>query len=241
MWKHKNTIFTYLITFIAAIVISGCNSTYSFKVDAINNPDPTVKELKSYKIVSSNAQINEEDLEFKEVSHYIKTALSGKGYYEAPDLQKADMVIDVSYGVSEPQTDFKTKTSPIYGRSGGGYRSISTPVIDKNGKVRYVNSTVFTPPRVEMIGVQEQIVPIITYEKYLRMTSRDNREVENNESPTQVWSIYVKNKDESEDLRKYVPLMAAAALPYVGENTENQQEIKIKEEDDIVDFVKKGL
>ena len=93
-------------------------------------------------------------------------------------------------------------------------------VIDRNGNVRYVNNTVFTPSRVEVIGVQEQIIPIITYEKYLRMTSRDNRDIVNKESPTQVWSIYVKNKDESEDLRKYVPLMAAAAIPYVGENTE---------------------
>ncbi len=240
MREHKIE-FTPFITLLAALVLAGCSSTYSFKVDAINNPDPNVKELKSYKIVSSNAQINEDDLEFQEVSQYIKTALSGKGYYEAPAIDNADMVIDVSYGVSEPQTDFKTKTSPAYGRSSGGYKTISTPVIDRNGNVRYVNSTVFTPPRVEMIGVQEQIVPIITYEKYLRMTSRDNRDKENNENPTQVWSIYVKNKDESENLRKYIPLMAAAAIPYVGENTENQQEIKIKEEDDIVDFVKKGL
>ena len=240
MLEHKIELIP-LVALFATLVITGCSSTYSFKVDAINNSDPNVKELKSYKIVSSNVQINEEDLEFQEVSQYINTALSGRGYYEAPAIDNADMVIDVSYGVSEPQTDFKTKTSPIYGRSSGGFKTISTPVIDRNGNVRYVNSTVFTPSRVEMIGVQEQIIPIITYEKYLRMTSRDNRDIVNKESPTQVWSIYVKNKDESEDLRKYVPLMAAAAIPYVGENTENQQEIRIKEEDDIVDFVKKGL
>ena len=240
MLEHKIELIP-LVALFATLVITGCSSTYSFKVDAINNSDPNVKELKSYKIVSSNVQFNEEDLEFQEVSQYIKTALSGRGYYEAPAIDNADMVIDVSYGVSEPQTDFKTKTSPIYGRSSGGFKTISTPVIDRNGNVRYVNSTVFTPSRVEMIGVQEQIIPIITYEKYLRMTSRDNRDIVNKESPTQVWSIYVKNKDESEDLRKYVPLMAAAAIPYVGENTENQQEIRIKEEDDIVDFVKKGL
>ena len=240
MLEHKIELIP-LVALFATLVITGCSSTYSFKVDAINNSDPNVKELKSYKIVSSNVQINEEDLEFQEVSQYIKTALSGRGYYEASEIDNADMVIDVSYGVSEPQTDFKTKTSPIYGRSSGGFKTISTPVIDRNGNVRYVNSTVYTPSRLEMIGVQEQIIPIITYEKYLRMTSRDNRDIVNKESPTQVWSIYVKNKDESEDLRKYVPLMAAAAIPYVGENTENQQEIRIKEEDDIVDFVKKGL
>ena len=35
--------------------------------------------------------------------------------------------------------------------------------------------------------------------------------------------------------------MAAAAIPYIGENTESEREIKIKEQDDIVVFVKEGL
>ena len=52
---------------------------------------------------------------------------------------------------------------------------------------------------------------------------------------------YVKNKDQSDDLRKYLPLMAAAAIEYLGENTDSQQEIKVKEGDESVSFVKAGL
>ena len=147
MLEHKIELIP-LVALFATLVITGCSSTYSFKVDAINNSDPNVKELKSYKIVSSNVQINEEDLEFQEVSQYIKTALSGRGYYEAPAIDNADMVIDVSYGVSEPQTDFKTKTSPIYGRSSGGFKTISTPVIDRNGKLVGILSA---PPGLQAV------------------------------------------------------------------------------------------
>ncbi len=223
----------------AAFLMGGCASTYTFKVDAINNPE--VEDLYSYKIVSTDPEISEDDLEFQEAAEYIKTALSAKGMYEAPDAEHADMIIDLSYGVGEPQIDFKTYSQPVYATTGGGYSTVVTPVVDSKGNVRYVTSTVYHPPRVEMVGMEEKVVPITVYEKFIRLTSRDNTQVDESEGPVQAWSIYVKNKDESDDLRKYLPLMAAAAIEYVGENTETQQEIKVKEGDEEVSFVKAGL
>ena len=230
-----------LLPLVAIILVSGCQSSYNFKVDAINNPEIASEELKSYTIVSSNAEISESDLEFKEAAEYVRTALSSKGYYEAPDVEHADMIIDISYGVGEPQIDFKTYSNPVYATRGGGYSTVATPVVDGKGNVTYVTTTVYHPPRVEMVGIEEKIVPITTYEKFLRLTSRDNREIDESEGPVQVWSIYVKNKDESDDLRKYLPLMAAASVPHIGENTESQTEVKLKEKDDLVGFVKEGM
>ncbi len=89
--------------------------------------------------------------------------------------------------------------------------------------------------------VEEKYYPVITYEKHLRIVSRENREKKDNETPIHIWSVHIKNSDESDNLGKYVLLMAAAAIPYIGENTESEREIKIKEQDDIVVFVKEGL
>ncbi len=54
---------------VAALLTDGCASTYTFKVDAINNPE--VNDLYSYKIVSTNPEASEEDLEVKEAAEYI--------------------------------------------------------------------------------------------------------------------------------------------------------------------------
>jgi len=221
------------------VFAGGCSSTYRFKVDAISNPEESGHQ--SYKLVSSNASVSEEDLQFKEVAEYVKTSLSGRGIYEAPNAESADMIIDVSYGVGEPQIDFKSYTSPVYAVSRGGTRTIMTPVMGADGKVRMVATTIYEPPRREVVDFEERIVPITTYEKFLRLTARDNTEVNESESPVQVWSIYVKSKDESDDLRKYIPLMAAASVDYVGENTDNQEEIKLKDTDEVVAFVKEGM
>jgi len=214
---HWKLLIALGIAGVAALLTGGCASTYTFKVDAINNPE--VEGLYSYKIVSTNPEASEEDLEFKEAAEYIKTTLSAKGMYEAPDVEHADMIIDLSYGVGEPQVEFKTYYQPVNG--GWIHR----------GK-RY---------RVELVGMEERVVPITVYEKHIRLTSLDNTQSDESEGPVQAWSIYVKNKDQSDDLRKYLPLMAAAAIKYVGENTETQQEIKVRENDDEVSFVKAGL
>ncbi len=223
-----------------ALLGGGCASPYTFKVDAINNPD--VEGYRSFKMVSSNAEFDENDLQYKEVSDYVKTTLSAQGLYEAPDTESADMIVDISFGVGEPQIDYKTYTTPIYAVSSGGPRQVSIPIFDNKGNIiGYRNVTVYDPPRKQVVDFEEKMVPVTTYEKYLRLTARDNQNVDDSEAPAQVWSIYVKNKDESDDLRKYLPLMAAAAVPYVGASTESQKEITLKESDDEVTFVKRGM
>lgn len=52
---------------------------------------------------------------------------------------------------------------------------------------------------------------------------------------------FTSYKDESDDLRKYLPVMAAASIAYVGETTERQEEIKLKGTDSGISFVKEGM
>ena len=218
---------------------AGCSSTYSFKVDAISNPESEGHE--SFKIVSSDPNLRVGDLEFKELSDYVKTALSGKGLYEAPDAASADMVIDLSYGMGEPMVDFKSHTAPVIAKIPGTYRRVAVPVKTTSGGTVMMSRQVYVPGRREIIDMEERMVPVTTYEKFLRLTARDSEEEDASEGSVQVWSIYVKNKDESDDLRKYLPLMAAAAIPYVGENTDSHQEIRMKGSDSDVSFVKAGM
>ena len=225
---------------LAAVFLGGCATPYTFKVDAINNPE--IAGHLSFKMVSSNAEIDESDLQYKEVAEYVKTTLSAQGMYEAPTAESADMIVDIAYGIGEPEIDFKTYTTPLYAVRGGDYETRMVPVVDKTtGKVYMKTVQVYVPPVREVVDFEERVMPITTYEKYLRLTSRDNREVDEEEGPAQVWSIYVKNKDESNDLRKYLPLLAAAAVPYVGADTEEQEEIRIKETDESVAFIKQGM
>ena len=71
------------LTLVASLFLGGCATTYEVEVDSISQPQP--KEVTSYRIVTKNPTADEASLRHKEAAAYVKTALSGKGLYEAPE------------------------------------------------------------------------------------------------------------------------------------------------------------
>ncbi len=223
---------------LALVLGGGCATTsHTFKVNAMKNPE--VEEGRSYRIVSSHKNtVDETDSQFQEVSEYVKTALAGKGYYEAPEAEDAELTIDIAYGTAPPNISFKTvKNTAAPG-------SIHNPIGSRTGGVspRYPRGRIHpastTPMGQPTHTPQNEIVPVTTYEKYLQITAVDNRTGESFEDSPHAWQVTVKNRDESDDLDKYLPLMAAASIAYVGEKTESQEVITVKETDQDVNFVK---
>ena len=240
MRQNKSPVFVLAIS-LALLLSAGCESgsNYTLKVDAVQNPE--VEGLESYQIVSSNAEVSEEDLWFKETGKYVKTALSGKGLYEAPDLESADMIVDIAYGVSELRITFETHSEPIEVEWGGGMKEITIMVNDASGGQYPTQRQVYEPPQREIVGYEDRVGPVRKYKKYLRVTARVNQSEEADESPVQAWSVYVTSEDESDDLRKYLPVLTAASIRYVGKSTDKQEEIELKGKDEIVAFVKAGM
>ncbi len=209
-----------ILTFIFVLFTGGCATPHSFNVDAINNPD--LEGHRSFVIVSSDASVHEDDLQYKEVKGFVKTALSGKGHYEAPSAEDAEMIVDIAYGIGEPQIDLKMVTQPVF-----TYEATDP------------SSTYVRRPSQQIV-FEERVVPETKYDKFIRITARDNREREASEAPKQLWTIHVKIRDKDQDLRKYLPLLVAAATDHIGSDTEHNKKIKIKENDEVVAFVKKG-
>jgi hypothetical protein len=224
-------------------LFSGCATTYRFKVDAVKNPETEItEEKKSFRIVSANPEMDEEDLRFKEAKAYVATALSSKGMYEAPPGTEADMTIELDFGMEEPRTKFYTVSEPVYAVVGGGTRTIMVPVRDPNtGRITYVPQVVYEQPQRELVGFQDRVVTVTVYEKYIRISARESQEEAGDRPPRELWSVYVTNEDESDDLRKYVPLMVSAAMDSVDDNTSSQKEVVLTQEDERVTFVKKGM
>jgi hypothetical protein len=49
-----------------------------------------------------------------------------------------------------------------------------------------------------------------------------------------VWNINVHSVGESSDLRAIMPYLAAAALPYLGENSGQEQQLELGPEDPVI-------
>jgi hypothetical protein len=217
----------------------GCSSHYQVKVDAISRP-ATGKGI-SYRIRHKGASLGaEEGLREQEVAGFVRTALSGKGMYEAPSEELADLVVEIDFGIEKPRPKLEKNSVPVYTQVGGGVRYENVPVTDASGRPAVRTVAVYQPPRTELVGYQDMVIPVSVYEKYLSITAREARPAEG-KPPEELWSVRVSSEDASDDLRKYLPLLASASIDYIAADSTTQKTVKIGETDADVKFIRRGM
>ncbi len=239
--KRPITVPAILLGAFLGMLLTACNTTYNMEVDAITNP--TITDAESYVIVPRDPEQDVNDLWYKETVAYIKTALSGKGMYEALSAEDADMVIEVDYGMEPPRREFKVVEEPVFAtiQEPDRYERVSQ-TDPKTG--RTIVYTVRIPGRRsrELIGYEERLVAVLINEKYMELTAKENLLEATGDVPAQeIWSVRVRNYDENDDLREYIPIMAASVADYVGEDTGSNTSIRLKENDEVVQFIKRGI
>ncbi len=212
-------------------LLSGCAQTYRFKVDAL--AAPSAGERTAFAIETPEGAGSQ--LRYLEAARYVERALVARGWQLQEDAAAADIIVSLRANLSEPLNETQRRSEPVYYETWGRSRYIRTPVFNENGKlIRYVGSYVWIPPRTYFAGYQDYSYNTIVYEKELELIARD-REGE------EVWTVAVATIDDSADLRSYIPLLAAAALPYLGETTDGAVMVKVREDDEKVKFLRGQL
>jgi hypothetical protein len=220
---------------------SGCVDSYKVKVDSLAKP--TAENAIAYQIKVASPSIDPESLRYKEAEKFVKTALSGKGLYEAPKPEMADMVVSVDYGISPPKITQEPHSEPIYREVPGAIVEETIRIgTDKSGNPVYRTVVTQGPSTTEYVGEREYVITVVTYEKYLRLSARENAPASEGRPPADVWSVDITTEGESHDLRKALPVLAAASIDYIGKDTRGQKVIKLKDtKDGSIAFVKKGM
>lgn len=228
---------------VAAICLwflGGCATSTQVKIDSLAKPG--AENSISYEIKNKNPLVADDSLRYKEAANYVKTALSGKGMYEAPPGVKPDLVVDLDYGISPPVSRRETVSEPVYITIPGQIRTERVQVgTDSQGRPIYQTITVQDPPTTEFAGFREYQITVTVYEKYLKLSARENATPVEGRPPQEVWTVDVTSEGESRDLRKKLPILVAASIDYIGKDSQGQQTIRIKDKDADVAFVKKGM
>ena len=224
----------------AVLLAAGCANSTTVKIDSLAKPK--AEESISYKILNKNPAVDDDSLRYKEAAGYVRTALSGKGLYEAPDNQNADLVVSIDYGVGPPQSRREVVSEPVYVTLPGQMRVERVQVgTDRNGNPVYQTITVQDAPRTEFAGYREYFVTVTVYEKFLRLNATENKPAAEGRPPSEIWMVDITSEGESRDIRKALPILAAASIDYVGKDSLGQKTIRIKDTDKDVAFIKKGM
>ncbi|MSU49746.1 MAG: hypothetical protein EXS37_11790 [Opitutus sp.] len=224
----------------AGLLLAGCGTTHTVKVDSLAKPN--AENAISYEIKNRNPLVADDSLRYKEAAGMVKTALSGKGLYEAPPNTKPDIVVDLDYGVGPPQMKRETVSEPVYITIPGQIRTERVQVgTDSQGRPIYQTVTVQDPPTTEFAGFREYIVTVVVYEKFLKLAARENKEAVEGRPLQEVWTVDVTSEGESRDIRKNLPVLVAASIEYIGKDSQGQKTIRIKDNSSDIAFVKKGM
>ena len=224
----------------AVLLAAGCANSTTVKIDSLAKPK--AEESISYKILNKNPAVDDDSLRYKEAAGYVRTALSGKGLYEAPDNQNADLVVSIDYGVGPPQSRREVVSEPVYVTLPSQMRVERVQVgTDRNGNPVYQTITVQDAPRTEFAGYREYFVTVTVYEKFLRLNATENKPAAEGRPPSEIWTVDITSEGESRDIRKALPILAAASIDYVGKDSLGQKTIRIKDTDKDVAFIKKGM
>lgn len=224
----------------AGTLLTGCTTTHTLKVDSLAKPK--AENSISYEIKNKNPLVADDSLRYKEAESLVKTALSGRGMFEAPPNTKADMIVDLDYGVGPPQIRRETVSEPVYITIPGQIRTERVQVgTDSQGRPIYQTITVQDPPTTEFAGFREYIITVVVYEKYLKLSARENKEPVEGQPPAEIWTLDITSEGESKDIRKHLPILVAASIDYIGKDTQGQKTIRIKDTSSDIAFVKKGM
>jgi len=206
------------------IIISGCATNYRATVDSLRNPEMTMNSGDSFRVVSSDPEMSQ--LRFLELKSVIDHSLELKGYSVAAS-EKADVIIEASLHLSDAIQAVRESMEPIYYVRQGYTRTIAHPVRNEEGNiVRYSYSEVYIPPHRSFAGYDNRVHTVTVFDKTLTLSA-----YKPDSAKAEIWNLTVNHRSTEKDLRKNLPYLMAAALPYIGERTDGEVAVSVEEKD----------
>lgn len=220
-------------------ILSGCTTMppteFHSSVDSIARPDAAAK--KRYILAPGKKDVEIVDLQFQEFASYINQALTENGFIKSPTLQEADVVIFLTYGISNPQTYQYTYSLPTWGQTGISSANTYGTISSSGNSATYSGNTTYTPT-YGVTGSTTHLGTIITYTRFLLLDAYDVATYSKENKMNHVWETHVVSAGPSNDLRLVVPYMVAAMKQYLGTNTGRKVEVTVLEDDPAVQILR---
>lgn len=106
---------------LALCLQAGCNTLYTLQVESVHHPGTGVDlDARSYVVTSivDTSSIPGGRLHQAEVAKIVAEALAVRGMYQAPSVERADVIVEIAYGIGP----HKIEVSEITNEAMGIYR-----------------------------------------------------------------------------------------------------------------------
>jgi hypothetical protein len=164
---------------------------------------------------------------------YAREALAERGLEEATPGVEPLVFVELDYGIGSAQTDFEERA--VTRRLPPHYEVIPVVVKNKDGGTVVKYSTRLVPGD---LYTDWETVAVTRFPKYFEMRAVERIPGGGGPSEQELWSVRVENYSSSSDLRRYLPLMVAASVDFIGNDTGQEVIVHLKEDAEILARVK---
>jgi hypothetical protein len=224
-----------LVLLAAVLVFGGAgplpagSPKHEVRVEALCRDPERTAVLHSYVIRPVHPNPDEHSLRHREAVAHLRTALSGLGLFEAPAGVRPDLVIAFDCGLGAPRTVYVETTEPVYEVQDGPGAGLTTRV-PENAR------------RAWLVGYATVKRPVQVRDKYLTVAARANPPATAEAAPAaDLWRVSVRIEDASDELRGYLPVLAAAVMDQAGFTTEGNVALTVAANSEAVAFIRRGF
>lgn len=213
-----------LLIIFLLLLLTGCAAGITVQIDSITG-EATPSGMR-YVLKSGAEDVREDDLYFVEFSRYFHAVLAEQGYQQVADTREADLIIFFSYGVADGRTTQHIYSTPVYDWVGGETITHVETKDEPSGTTRTTRE-IYIPSRQRLVGRDVHITNVTTYTSYASLVAKRQDDLKG----PPLWRTFVQGASEINDLRSLMPVLAAAAAPYLGSNTGRAIKVKMREDD----------
>ena len=220
MRLHIPSLLPLLLALSLTLTLTACAPRHSISLASRVFPEAASAGKVCY-LVPHGYRLSRDSPDFKEYAGYVARALAERGYTVTDDVTKANLAVALTYGMSAPQVVSYTGTRAVY-----GYRPAYA------GQPNYVpnHQKIYT-----VTGYEPVTYANVFYMARLGLSARALLPAGGSGSGMvpgeRVWDVNVTDSSPNDDLREAFAAMLAAALEYIGVDSERIVDIDIKNND----------
>jgi len=201
-----------IIFFLPMLFLANC-TTFNTSVNSISLEDD-FSGINVF-IGPGNENVNINDIQFREYAKKLSILLSSKNFNVVDDLNIADQVILLTYGVSAPIS--QTASIPQFGKTGIASSTTYGTINTYNKNQSTYTGTTTNNYNYGITGVAN--INYVVYTSFLIITAYDYKVFLKSNSSVQMWQTEVTSTSNNNDLRVIFPYLLLASEKYVAKNT----------------------
>jgi hypothetical protein len=189
---------------LAALLVTGCRSTFEVKIDAISDPSKEMGTAYRLEVNEPTGGLDKEVIE--QAADGVRRALASRGMYEAPAGARPDIVIFMEAGVGPGQMKivYQNSGDPLF----GAQRQSPKPMLVHE---KYIKLSAREPMPVDVAPA----------------AGGKDRRTRQAKQGAEVWNVQVGIEDPKKELGPYIAVLTTASVDYIGTNSGQEKTLII--------------